>query len=166
MTDGKIYIVITDQRPGGNPNTPGPTVINNNGGSEEKEKKDVLGEYAKHHFFSFMKQQFTQAVNYQISNLGNFHGNYQLQRNITALKSDISKLVSIGMAAKAGFMFGGGPVGAIIGASIATVASVINREYENKSIAIENFQTNYRISQLRNRAGLNQLTNGSRGTME
>ena len=54
MTDGKIYITISDQRGkgGGYGGEPG-TVINS---KKQDNETTALGDYAKHEFFNLIKQ--------------------------------------------------------------------------------------------------------------
>ena len=72
MTDGKIYITISDQRGkgGGGGGEPG-TVINS---KKQDNETTALGDYAKHEFFNLIKQNATKIVNYSIGNMGNFSG--------------------------------------------------------------------------------------------
>ena len=68
MADGKIYIIVTDQLPGGG----GPLVPDRQSGSEKEKKDNALSDFARHKFFNFIESQAKQAINYSISNIGNF----------------------------------------------------------------------------------------------
>lgn len=158
--DGKIYIIITDQLPTGTPPSPQTPSTNTQTSSSGKDGINIFDLQ----FFSFMKSQVMKAVNYNISNTGNFTGNYQLQRNIQSSMQDCFDLLNLGNAIISGYKHGG-VLGAIGAGTLAILAPSINKAYENRLIDIEQMQTNNKIEQLRVRAGLNQLTNGSRGTL-
>jgi hypothetical protein len=160
--DGKIYITISDTRggkggPGTNPNI-------SPDGKKEKEEKNPLGEYAKHQFFSLVKSQATQAVNYSLGNIGNFTGNYVSQMHVQDSKQVLSNFISLGMAFVGGTQATGSPVGGAIAVGIAIAGQTFNTLGQLYTGYIENTKQNNAIAQLRTRAGLNSTNNGSRGT--
>ena len=61
MTDGKIYVTISDQRgKGGGGGGETGTVINS---KKQDNETTSLGDYAKHEFFNLIKQNATKIVN-------------------------------------------------------------------------------------------------------
>ena len=153
--DGKIYIYITDKLPGGD-GKPGPDAV-----SKEDKKESTLAKYAQHRFFNFLESEAKQIVNYEISNIGNFTGNYVAQRKVQTAVSAGTRLLNIGNAAVAGFV-AAGPVGAIIGASLAIATSVITYFEEERVAQLEFKRQNYNLSILKERSGLYALDNESR----
>lgn len=155
--DGKIYIVITDER--GKAGDPGLDTIPSD--DSKKEKKSGL-DYAKHRFFNFVESQAKQFVMYNINNVGNFTGDYIAQRKIQETVQFASILGNIGMATIAGAKYGA--PGAIAGFTIAIAGTAINAGLSEYSQWISNRKINYSIDRLRERSGLNQSLDGSRGT--
>ena len=154
----KLYITISDKRKEGDGKpTPQPNT------NPQDDETSIFQRYAEHQLFSMIKNQSIKAVNYQISNIGNFTGDYISQRKVNEMKGAISTLMGIGMATYSGAKVGGG-AGAVVGFVVGVSGVVINSVYENYSNLLENQKTNYSISQLRERAGLNTYTDGSRGT--
>ena len=92
-------------------------------------------------------------VGYAIHNIGNFTGDYNMQRHIEEEMRALSMGVNIGM----GFAYGG-----IAGGIMATISTGINVAMEYIQGKIEVNKQNYEIKQLREISGLNALTNGSR----
>lgn len=165
MNDGKIYIIVTNKLPTQSGPSPMPTPTPAPTGKEQTGSESMLAKYFYHRFFNFMEAQTKKAVNYSINNIGNFTGDYQTQRNIQAGLSMANDLMNIGTAAMSGFIAtGGNPIGALIGATLAVGASAINFAYEINSLNMQQKKSDYAISQIRARSGLNQLTDGSRGT--
>lgn len=156
MADGKIYIIVTDQLPGGG----GPLVPDK---PKEKEKESALGDYARHRFFNFIESQAKQALNYSISNIGNFTGDYVKQQQVANLVSFINFGVEFGNAIYSGFKYGGG-YGAAVGAAIVIASKAINMGQDWLSNAAEVGRQNRAINQLRERVGMNNTNNGNRGT--
>ena len=160
--DGKIYITISDTRggkggPGTNPN------ISPDGKKEKEDDKNLLSDYAKHQFFNLIKSQATQAVNYTISNIGNFTGNYTAQVHVSEAMSMLNDFKNLGLSAYVGFKVAG-PWGAVIAAGTQVVSKGVNIVQQIVAGYAENTRINKNISQLRTRAGLNSTNNGSRGT--
>lgn len=161
MTDGKIYITISDQRGKGG-------IGGSTGGTESavntrENKTNALGDYAKHEFFNLIKQNATKIVNYSIGNIGNFSGDYLSQTNINATMSNISTIASYGMAAAAGMSYGG-PLGAAIAVGVKMVTDAVSFGLNEKTNRVQNKKTNYEISKLKDLSGLNALIDVSRGT--
>lgn len=161
--DGKIYITISDKRFGRNePDTP--TLTTPGQADKEKDKGNPLADYAKHQFFSLIKSQATQAVNYTISNIGNFTGNYVSQMHTQDSVNLLNTLINYGTSAYAGFKMTGSPIGALVAVGIQAIGSGITKVEELYAGYVQNARQNYAIAQLRTRAGLNSNNNGSRGT--
>ena len=159
MSDGKIYITISDRR--GEPDTPTPSVP----GTEKKEKKDkndLFTHWAKNQLIGEVKQLANTAVTFGISNYGNFTGDFQAQRDIDAAMGIMSNISSIVMGGVAGSTFG--PAGSIIGIAIATTNVAVNKGLSLYTEALNRRRTNREIDILRQRAGLDVLLDGSRGT--
>ena len=152
----KLYITISDERGGGTP-TPKPE------GSKSKDKEsDTLGRYIEHEAFHLVKSQVTKEVNFSLSNIGNFTGDYITQRKVNEAKQLVDGLVSIGMTTLAGAKYG--VWGAVAGFVVGTIGQLSSGFYDNITNQAENAKVNYDMSQLRNRAGLNTVFDGSRGT--
>lgn len=166
MADGKIYIIITDKLPQDTPGPgpgPAPTPSGNPSSSSGGNKNNIILDYAAHQFFNLIKETTTKIINYQLNNVGNFTGDYITQRHINFARGNLNVLVGIGGAAVAGFKYGG-PWGALIAATVATVATGVSGALDYNTNLIQNTKTNYAIAQLRERSGLNSLKDGSRGT--
>ena len=166
MNDGKIYIYISNNPP--KDDKSGATIATGgsggNGGTTKK--KEMLNHWAKSHLISIGKQIVTTSANYALSNIGNFTGDYITQTHVTHTMNFAGNLASVGMGAIAGFQFGGGPIGAVIGASLAIVNQGISGVTSMISAYNENSKINYEISQLKERSGLNVSIDGSRGTYD
>ena len=163
--DGKIYIIITNRTP--------EQVEAGTSGVEQKQQdtgSGVLGDYIKHQFFHFVESQAKQAIAYSINNIGNFTGDYEMQRHATALSEIANRLMSIGSSAVSGATIGAkaGPYGAVIGAVVGAIAGTA-------SVTIGDIRTEYlkgyadkkknlSIEQLRARSGMYPLLDGNRGT--
>ena len=156
MADGKIYIIISDERSGnGNGTTTKET-------TKEKEDKD-RNLWLEHEMLHFLKQQAQTMLNYAVSNIGNFQGDYQTQREIQQALSVGGILVNVGMAALVGLkMTGGNPIGAAVGAGISIASQSINYGLGELTASVQFKKTNYEIERMRDISGLNGLTNGSR----
>ena len=153
----KLYITISDERGGD-----GPTPTPQPGGAKEKDS-NALGRYVEHQMFHLVKRQATQAVNFAISNIGNFTGDYIAQRKVNVAKQAISGVMQVGEATLAGAGVGGW-VGAIVGFVLGGLSLVADSVYGEMQNQTNNAITNLEIAQLRDRAGLNTVYDGSRGT--
>ena len=155
--DGKLYIIVTDRLPGGGSDPVDPNQV-----ESKKDDESTLSAFARHQFFNFIERQARQAVNFTINNIGNFTGDYEAQRHISALMEIGSRAMNVGAAAISGAKFG--PLGAVIGAAIATttiavsdITSEVMKDYADK-------KKNLAILQLRARSGMYPLLDGNRGT--
>lgn len=159
--DGKIYITISDRRFGKNKaEADEQNKIDKQ--KEEKEKRNPLAEFAEHKFFNFIQAEAKQSIDYTLSNIGNFTGDYVTQQHVQNAMSIASVLSNIAMAAYAGSKFG--PWGAAIGAGVVIAGTAITKTQELFLGYSQNNLQNKQIEQLRTRAGLNSSNNGSRGT--
>ena len=165
--NGQIYIIITDQLPN-NPQPVQPSPSNQS--AQTGGTGDLLWNYVQHQFFNFVTQQISAEINYSISHMGDYYGQYQAQRDTQAMLGDLSALKNIGLSAFVGGKTGaaagpwGAVAGAVIGATVATASLILSKERNLEALRISTMQNNIKINQLSYRAGLNQLTNGSRGT--
>ena len=155
MADGKIYIIVTDQLPGGS-GEPQPN------GQKDKKEEASLKDFAQHRFFNLVESQARQAINYSINNIGNFTGDYVKQQHIQDAMQVVSFLSDIGVSAIAGAKYGAWGIAIAVG---VTVLGKGITTYEQLAAGNnENVRRNREISQLRLRAGVSSTTNGSRGT--
>lgn len=161
MTDGKIYIVITDKRPEGE----GGSVIQSQSSNIQQEKKntELLNHWARGKLINEVKSLSKTAVMYSLNNIGNFTGDYITQTQVNNTISNLSSLASIGMSTIAGAKLFG-PVGALVTGTLALVNQGVSSALNIHSLRVENRKINYEIEQLRDRAGLNTTLDGSRGT--
>lgn len=160
MADGKIYITISDTRGGSGAG------VSNDADTGGSDKNQTIADFAKHKFFHLIESEARTFVNYSIGNIGNFTGNYQMQRDVQQTFGILSEMINIGSASVTAFKaFKGGTQGAIAAAitAAATIAGkAINfgmKEYQEQ---FENRRTNRNIELMRNRLGLEGLTNGNR----
>lgn len=160
MTDGKIYIYVTDKMP----ETVGATTKATAGGSsKDKQDSELLSHWARAKLLGTMKGVATSCVNYSLNNIGNFTGDYITQTNVDNALNNLNNIANIGLTALAGFKIAG-PIGAVIGGSLALINSGVNSALNIRSMQIANNKINYEIQQLKVRSGLNTLLDGSRGT--
>lgn len=154
--NGKIYITISDVRmDNGVTPTPQTTstmpMISGDGGNDNDGIS--LNGLINHQFYDFAINTAKQMVDFATENIGNFTGDYYVQRSINNVKSISGDLMAIGV----GFAKGG-----VVGGLIATTGVLINRGMQYQLGGVSNRKQNYEISQLREISGLNSLTNGSR----
>lgn len=166
MSDGKIYIVITKQAPG----VPTPGIPNITTPKEENKSSSSLSYFA-HRFYSFVESEAKQAIQYGVSNIGNFTGNYQMQREVQSAIALSHKVVNLGMAAiqgatSAAAIGASATAGGIIGITIAAAAVAIDYSMQYYSNLVQERKNNFNIEKLRERSGLNPLLDGNRGTFE
>lgn len=159
--DGKIYIIVTDKPQGGV--TPMQTTAGGGSRQNDKDGKDLFTHWAMDKILNTAKQVATSSVMYSINNIGNFTGNYQRQATIQESVSVVRGIMSVGLAGLAGLKVGG-PVGAVIGASMALINKTVSFAQDEYSRYIQQKKTDYAIAQLQDRSGLNRYTDGSRGT--
>ena len=160
MSDGKIYITISDTRGGSGVGlTETPSVSNqqasglaSEGGSNKESAAKII---AKTQFANFVISEAREIVNYSIGNIGNFIGDYEMQQNIQVGLKNLSTAGNIVNAFAQGNLAGG----------LMALAGVgISKGLEIHAEIIANKKLNREISILRERSGLNSLYDGSRGT--
>lgn len=154
---GKIYITISDRRIGENGQIEGDNTQEN----DAENNKNVLGEFVKHKFFNLIQSQAKQIAMYSVNNIGNFTGDYQIQREVNVAVKLLNMGVSLGTSFASGLSVGG-PVGGVVAVAVSMVAMGTSIALEEVSGKITNRNQNYHIEQLREISGLNALTNGSR----
>ena len=166
MADGKIYITISDKPLGDGGGGGGPDPV--------KKNKMSVGSYIEHELFHFIKEQGENMLNYSISNIGNFTGDYQSQREIQTMLGAVNKVKGLAMSAyfgaKAGAAAigtaGGALAGGIVGVALAVGGMAINFGLNEMANQMQFKRLNYTIDQTRKIAGQNVLLDGSRGTLE
>lgn len=156
----KLYITISDSRNGGGSD---PDVVPTDDGKDKKDKTSEVGKYAEHELFHLVKQTTIKSVNFAISNIGNLSGDYITQRKVNEAKQAVSGLMNIGMATVGG-AFAGGWVGAIVGFTVGMTTMIVDTTQNEIQNRIDNTKTNLEIASLRDRAGLNTVSDWSRGT--
>ena len=159
MSNGKIYITISDTRNGSGGGVSPDTLSETSEQSQDKES--ALSKYARHRFFNFVEGQAKQFVNYSVNNIGNFTGNYQTQRDVQVIMDNASFLINLGTSVASGAKMGG-VWGAVIAGSIAISSKLINVGYQEYSEQFQNRKVNRNIDMMRRRLGLEGLTDGSR----
>ena len=150
--DGKIYITISDTRAAGSVKPPSRQA------DWWKETEDIVKADKQYYqnaktIAGTMIGMATQAANFALSNIGNFSGSYQSQREINAAKGAVLKATGFIGAATVG-----GVAGAVAYAGVILFNFGLN-EYSNQ---VQFNKQNYDISKLREISGLNGLTNGGR----
>lgn len=146
MSDGKIYITISDKRSRDTaPESPVKTTTT--------DKKQDNNSWLAHKAMNFLEGQVKQFINYSIGNIGNFTGDYRTQQNISQCVSLGKQLGSIGLT---GLLLGPEVMG------IALAGTIINTGYQTFSSYVSNQKQNREIEHLRELSGLSGLTNGSR----
>jgi len=158
MPDGKIYITISDERK----ETSQLSSVTESK-QQQQEKTSLFGDFAKHQFFDFVQSQANQFVSYTVSNIGNFTGNYQTQRQVQETLQIGKMITNVGVSMLAGSKFG--LPGALIAGGIAIASQGINLAYQSKTLDVQTKQQNREIEMIRSISGLNELTNGSRWGM-
>lgn len=168
MADGKIYITISDTRGG----STGGEQLNSSSNpaiQQQTTKKSGSSDLQKIlalKAFDAAVGIAEQSVNYTISNIGNFTGNYQAQRDTQVAMSMLSEIIGVGETAASAYMMGGGGVsGAVVAAVAVTIQTgmkIYNKVLEINTEKFENRRINRNIEYMRNRLGLEGLTNGSR----
>ena len=169
MNDGKIYIYISHEPPAsgqGGADDGGNGDSGNDSGTTTTNNDSLINHWARSHLLNTTKQIAKQAVTFSISNIGNFSGDYITQTHVKQSFDALSGLASVGLGALAGFKYGGGPIGAVIGASLEVVSQTVTGITNIISGMVENSKINYEIAQLKDRSGLNTYVDGSRGTYD
>ena len=158
MDDGKLYIIVTDQLPGGSPD-PGTQPDK----KEKKEKDSTLEDFATHQFFNLIENQAKQAVSSTLGNIGNLTGDYVAQQQVNNAMGFVNIIEKLGIAAIAGSKFGA--PGSLIAVSVVAISETISAGWNEVQGYLQNKKQNYAIAQLRKRAGMNGTNNESRGTL-
>lgn len=161
--NNKLYITITDKRGDGGSGIPTPSPSDSSSAKKEQDEDSALKRYAEHEVFHLVKGTAMKAVNYSISNIGNFTGDYITQKNVDYAKGIVSNMMSVGNATATGAA-AGGVVGAVIGFVVGVSSIAIGSVFEEMSNRAENTKNNFNIEMLRERVGLNTIYDGSRGT--
>ena len=160
--NNKLYITITDKRGDGGSGIPTPSPSDSSSAKKEQDDDSLLKRYVEHELFHLVKGTATKAVSFSINNIGNFTGNYIKQQEVNEIKQGISGVMTIGMSTLAGAKFG--PWGAVAGFVVGVSSIVANTIFDDISNRANNAKNNFEISMLRERAGLNTIYDGSRGT--
>lgn len=158
MADGKIYITISDTRGGSGVGQSPDTQPE----KEDESKTGMLGKYIRHKFFNIIESQAKQAINYTVSNIGNFTGNYQAQRNAEQSLNALNYLISMGTAFYSVTKSTGSPVAGGIAVAAMVGTSIISAGYKEYTEWFQNKKDNRNIEMMRNRLGIQGLTDGSR----
>ena len=160
--DGKIYIVITDKMPGGAQPGPG-SAPTQDGDRSDGPGGELLKHWARDRLISTAKQAAVSSVMYTLGNIGNFTGDYITQTHVNDSIANIRGIMGLGAATVSGFMMGG-PIGAVIGATLSVINTGVSSIERIHSARVQNRKVNYEIEQLRDRVGMNAVLDGSRGT--
>ena len=167
MADGKIYITISDNRGANNEvetaNAEAKSTSNNNGST-------ALGLMAFNKFINFAENQANQYVNFTIGNIGNFTGSYSAQKEMEASMRAINFVGNLGISAIGTFVqftamtgnVAAGGIAAIVDIALNVGSSLISFGYQEQVEQFNMRRTNRNISLMRERLGLEGLTNGSR----
>lgn len=162
--DGKIYITISDKR-SGRPGEPKPDTPKKEKVSklavDREAYKDSIDNLLCHDAAHFLKQQASTIVNYSISNIGNFTGSYQTQREIQEAISVGTTMAGFASTIATGYIMGDG-AGAVAAGILAIGSFSINKALEIRTSNFQNRKQNRDIDLLRKISGLDSLTNGSR----
>ena len=167
MADGKIYITISDNR---GANNEVETANAEARGGSSNQGKTALGLMAFNKFVDFAQGQANQYANFTIGNIGNFTGSYSAQKDMEATMRAINFVSNLGISTIGTFvqftaMTGNPVVGGVAAAINATLqigTSLINFGYQEKVEQFNMRRTNRNIALMRERLGLEGLTNGSR----
>jgi len=100
--------------------------------------------------------QAKKMVQFSVSNIGNFSGDYVMQRNVQQAMSIVGDIVSIGVGAAAG---------GVVGAVGAMTGVLINNMLESIGIAQNIKKENYQSNFIKERGG-DVYNDGSRGTYD
>jgi hypothetical protein len=161
MADGKIYITISDTRGGS-----GSGVSNDADSGASSNNESKLGKFVAHKVRNLVESEARTFVNYTIGNHGNFTGDYIAQSEMQGAMNAINFMTELGSAIATGAKMGGGGWGSLIGAAVAvTTFSVIkgvNFGLQERSEKFQQTKTNRNLEIMRERLGMEGLTNGSR----
>lgn len=152
--DGKIYIILTNQT-----NGEGSSLLNSSKQVDKTEQNNNAS-LIRHQFYNFVESQAKSIANYTLANIGNFTGDFNVQREVNNNLQIIGILGNIATATILGAKYG--PVGALSGFVIATASTAVNFGLQERSNMFANKQMNHDIGMLREISGLDNLTNGGR----
>lgn len=160
----KLYITLTDNRgQGGIGGASGKPTSSSQSIKTEQNNSSAILRYAEHELFHIIKGTSIKTVNFATSNYANFTGDYIMQKDIYYVKDVASNITNVAFSTFAGAKMGGVvgmAAGFVVGASSIVVGGIFN-DISNR---LDNTKANYNIAQLRERAGLNSIYDGSRGT--
>lgn len=160
--NNKLYITITDSRGQGNGDGTTPTPNNQ---KQLEQSNNLASRYAEHEMQHFVKNTINKSVNFAVSNVGNFTGNYIAQAKVNETKQAVTSLMALATSAFAGFSMSGGNIfGAAAGFLAGAESMLFSATLDVVEREVEYAKTNYDIEQLRARVGLNTTKDGSRGT--
>ena len=172
MSDGKIYITLSDKRgeitSGGGGKNQKQDIVRQRKSLPDELKLDTGNginagvSFLQHEMMHFARQQASQYINYSIENIGNFTGNYQAQRDIQAALGFGSMMSNIAMAGISVTVMTGNPVLGAFASTVALGARVINYNRQEKANQFRIKRQNREIELMRDISGLNSLTNGGR----
>lgn len=154
--NGKIYITISNQlesKDGGVQNPSDNEAQNPGSKASEKGEKDSLTTTVSYLFFQTVANSAKQAAEYAKSNIGNFTGDYQTQRNINNSLQAISTIGSLVMA---------GATAGVPGLVIASASMATSFTLQEISADLTYKKQNRQIDMLRELSGMDALTNGGR----
>ena len=162
MADGKIYITISDSRGGSGAGVSSDA----DGASAGNKKEKSIGKFVQKRFFDLVESEAKQVVNFSIGNIGDFYGNYQTQNDIQSAMRGVNFIINLATSAGGAFVtFGGGVQGAIAAAvavAATTISTGVNLGMEIQKDKFNNRRINKNIEIMRQRIGLEGLTDGSR----
>lgn len=181
MADGKIYITISDTRGGGSGGGDGripgrdadDTTPGGSGGdrnpspypSEMLANTIKENKYLTHEAIHFLRAESMALINNYIGTIGERTGNYLAQQNAQVAVGLAGKMAGIAMAGATGFkLSGGNPLGMAFGVGVASLLSMTNMDLSWRSYERQIKKQNMDIAEVRRRAGLDSLNDGSRGT--
>ena len=168
MADGKIYITISDTRGGSNEVETANAAAKNNANSSGK---TALGLMAFNKFIDFAQTEANQYVNFTIGNIGNFTGSYSAQKEMEVTMKYLNYFSNLGISSVGTFINFTAASGSPLAGGIAATAEVILKGaitlidkgiFQEKAEQFNMRRTNRNISLMRQRLGLEGLTDGSR----
>lgn len=164
MADGKIYITISDRRDdsGGTPGVPEP---NNFPIEKSNGDKVSLKTYSLNLISNTLKSNSRKLISYSVNNYGNLTGDHFAQRDIQNAIQLATVFTEIGTSFATGTAIGGPGVGLLV-ATLDAGTKLLNYEISEFGRQREIEKNNREISIIRKISGLDNLTNGGRGTKD
>lgn len=158
--DGKIYITISDTRGGSG------VGVSNDSDTQASNNESTLKKYVAHKVRNLIEGEARTFVNYTIGNYGNFTGDYVAQSEMQGAMNAVNFFIELGSAVSTGIKMGGGGIGSAIGAIVAitsfSIVKGVNFGLQEYSEKFQQTKTNRNLSIMRERLGMEGLTNGSR----